>query len=268
MKPFVIGAAAMLLLGWPAWADDPPKTDPAAKKQEAAKDDQSPAAKFAAAKKAYLDQEKAFSKVINDLRAKGEELNLQTNETLRKAFETRNKEMEKVVEAAKEVVAADPKSDTGFDALTYVINMRGPTPDLIKILAENHVTNPKVGTICQRLQFARMNKDTEAFLRAVMEKNPSKDAKGQATMTLAQLMMQTDKAQAETLFEKIAAEYKDVKSFRGTLADRAESNLFELRNLQVGKVAPDIEGEDLEGKKFKLSDYRGKVVMLDFWGHW
>ena len=37
---------------------------------------------------------------------------------------------------------------------------------------------------------------------------------------------------------------------------------------QLKQVAPDIEGEDMEGKKFKLSDYRGKVVMLDFWGHW
>jgi thiol-disulfide isomerase/thioredoxin len=33
-------------------------------------------------------------------------------------------------------------------------------------------------------------------------------------------------------------------------------------------VAPEIEGEDLEGRKFKLSDYRGKVVVLDFWADW
>ena len=37
---------------------------------------------------------------------------------------------------------------------------------------------------------------------------------------------------------------------------------------QPGKTAPDIEGEDIDGKKFKLSDYRGKVVVLDFWGNW
>ncbi len=36
----------------------------------------------------------------------------------------------------------------------------------------------------------------------------------------------------------------------------------------VGKLAPEIEGEDLDGIPFKLSDYRGKVVMLDFWGDW
>ena len=46
----------------------------------------------------------------------------------------------------------------------------------------------------------------------------------------------------------------------------AEGALFEINNLSIGKVAPDIEGEDLDGKSFKLSDYRGKVVVLDFWG--
>ena len=38
--------------------------------------------------------------------------------------------------------------------------------------------------------------------------------------------------------------------------------------IQVGNRAPEIEGEDIQGAKFKLSDYRGKVVMLDFWGNW
>ena len=37
---------------------------------------------------------------------------------------------------------------------------------------------------------------------------------------------------------------------------------------RVGKLAPEIEGEDVDGVPFKLSDYRGKVVLLDFWGHW
>ena len=37
---------------------------------------------------------------------------------------------------------------------------------------------------------------------------------------------------------------------------------------EIGNLAPDIQGEDLDGVKFKLSDYRGKVVVIDFWGHW
>ena len=31
---------------------------------------------------------------------------------------------------------------------------------------------------------------------------------------------------------------------------------------------PEIKGEDVDGKSFKLSDYRGKVVVIDFWGDW
>jgi len=36
----------------------------------------------------------------------------------------------------------------------------------------------------------------------------------------------------------------------------------------IGVVAPDISGVDLDGVAFKLSDYKGKVVFLDFWGDW
>jgi thiol-disulfide isomerase/thioredoxin len=33
-------------------------------------------------------------------------------------------------------------------------------------------------------------------------------------------------------------------------------------------VAPDFEARDLDGKKIKLSDFRGKVVVIDFWATW
>jgi hypothetical protein len=36
----------------------------------------------------------------------------------------------------------------------------------------------------------------------------------------------------------------------------------------IGRVAPEIVGKDLDGAPIKLSDFRGKVVMLDFWGDW
>ena len=44
--------------------------------------------------------------------------------------------------------------------------------------------------------------------------------------------------------------------------------LVAIRLLSVGKLAPEIEGVDITGDVFKLSDYRGKVIMLSFWGHW
>ena len=40
------------------------------------------------------------------------------------------------------------------------------------------------------------------------------------------------------------------------------------RGINIGQLALEIDGEDLDGKRFKLSDYRGKVVVLDFWGNW
>jgi hypothetical protein len=37
---------------------------------------------------------------------------------------------------------------------------------------------------------------------------------------------------------------------------------------RVGSRALEIAGEDLDGALLRLSDYRGKVVVLDFWGDW
>ena len=40
------------------------------------------------------------------------------------------------------------------------------------------------------------------------------------------------------------------------------------KGLEVGDTIPEVSGKDLDNIKFKLSDYQGKVVMLDFWGDW
>jgi thiol-disulfide isomerase/thioredoxin len=41
-----------------------------------------------------------------------------------------------------------------------------------------------------------------------------------------------------------------------------------VETLKVGAVAPDFSTTDLNGKTVKISDFKGKVVILDFWAPW
>jgi RNA polymerase sigma factor (sigma-70 family) len=76
---------------------------------------------------------------------------------------------------------------------------------------------------------------------------------------------------AEQICQRLIKDYADVKLSEvqsdrlGEVATRA---LFALRHLTLGKPAPEIEGKDLDGKTLKLSDFRGRVVVLIFCGHW
>ena len=68
-------------------------------------------------------------------------------------------------------------------------------------------------------------------------------------------------AEAEAILERFVAD-------GDRLLKSARNQLFILKNLSVGSTAPEITGVDLDGKEFKLSDYRGKIVFIDFWGDW
>lgn len=52
------------------------------------------------------------------------------------------------------------------------------------------------------------------------------------------------------------------------LTKRAAGKIFASENLQIGMEVPDIVGVDVDGKPLKLSDYQGKVAVIDFWGFW
>ena len=54
-----------------------------------------------------------------------------------------------------------------------------------------------------------------------------------------------------------------VSLVRGELKGMTATGSFE-----TGRPAPEIDGDDMDDRRFKLSDYRGKVVLLDFWGDW
>ena len=176
----------------------------------------------------------------------------------------------------------------------------------LDIIQRDHITSKKLGLICRHARIYLVSyAGTEKLLRTVLEKNPDKNVQGLACFTLAEVLRDyaslaeglkdpakaksweqglpvalvkklkaSDKQEllkeAEALYQRTLEKYGDVKASSGdqSLRQRVEAVLFELRFLDVGKVAPEIEGEDIDGKKFKLSDYRGKVLLLDFWGHW
>ena len=124
-------------------------------------------------------------------------------------------------------------------------------------------------------------------------------------LELRQCDPQVIRAEAERLFEEVISEYADLPHVTGrdrelqallkqpkpvrngqpltdedrrkiearlarkkTLGQEAEARLDEMFNLAVGKPAPQIEGVGVDGKPLKLSDHKGKVVVLVFWGSW
>jgi peroxiredoxin len=48
----------------------------------------------------------------------------------------------------------------------------------------------------------------------------------------------------------------------------ANFNKDKISKVEIGAQAPDFMLVDLNGKKHKLSDYKGKGVFLNFWGTW
>jgi outer membrane protein assembly factor BamB len=168
-------------------------------------------------------------------------------------------------------------------------------------LLRDYLQSDKLGPICLRIN-AGFRSEHETFLRTLLEKSPHKDVRGLACLALAQFLnnrmqrldqikeqpelareyedlfgkeflarlQRQDRARAsaeiEALFERAGKDYGDVKiPYESTVAQKVKAELFEFRHLLVGKQAPDMEGVDQDGRRFKLSDYQGKVVLLDFW---
>jgi peroxiredoxin len=51
-------------------------------------------------------------------------------------------------------------------------------------------------------------------------------------------------------------------------AQKPDSSKEKIKLLAVGTTAPDWELSDADGKLQTLTEYRGKVVVLDFWATW
>lgn len=175
---------------------------------------------------------------------------------------------------------------------------------MVALLLRDHVKSAKLGAVLDRMGYGyRM--EFEKFLSTVLRENPHRDVQAAASLSLARFLndrlrmiqLAEDRPQliqcyeivfgkdyfpqlqrlgrarlatrVQTLFERAAREYGDVKiRDGGTVGAWAQSELYDIRHLGIGKIAPNIEGKDQDAVPFQLSDYRGKVVLLYFWSEY
>jgi hypothetical protein len=176
-----------------------------------------------------------------------------------------------------------------------------PQARSMAIMLRDHLESDKLGQASWRVCYC-FRQECEPFLRTVLEKSPHREVRGQACLRLAQFLsnrrekfellkdqpeltgryellygkdyvetlLRQDRAtifkEVESLYEQAIEKYADVTlPYDVKVAETAKTELFEIRHFAVGKQAEEIEGVDQDGRQFKLSDYRDKVVLLYFW---
>lgn len=199
-----------------------------------------------------------------------------------------------------------PNDAAGFDALVWVVRNLPYRPDATRAtewLRRDYLSSDRLAGASASIA-RTLSPAAERLLQAAAERSPHKAVRGHANFQLAALLEQQMKLagelkrqpelkqrsqqyygaeltdhfarldvvkasqERELLLERLLQSYSDVAIQDETMGKFAERALFAIRRLAVGKPAPQIEGEDIDGRRFKLSEYRGKVVMLSFWGHW
>ncbi len=150
----------------------------------------------------------------------------------------------------------------------------------VERLAQDHAGGPDISGQLNALQWAHETVGTPpmaALFKRIIDQNPDREVKAQAMVSLAALdlrpvddrgdeagvMIADGRQQAVEILRKVTEEYANTSA-----AKHAEAFLFEAEHLQVGMTAPDIVGSGAEGDEIKLSQFAGKVVVLDFWGFW
>jgi len=251
-------AVAALLVGISAQgALDPPAEKSTPQKPK------TPAEQYQALIKEFEDSEQALFQEFQKAKTKEEQQKIQTRH---------NEAVKKCQKEVLELAQKNAKEPFAVDALVWVVqNAPGnATKEALEILAKDHIQDKRMGAVAANLAESG-SPNAEKLLRAILEKNSDHNAQAQACFALASFLKQkseealsTDTKEAEKYFDLTVTKYGDIAE----LVEAAKSALFEIRNLGLGKTAPEIEGEDIDGKKFKLTDYRGKVVLIDFWGNW
>ncbi len=107
----------------------------------------------------------------------------------------------------------------------------------------------------------------DELLRTLKENTTVRATRAAALAARSSLLMgRTDpasRAADEKLLREIVREYSDLP-----VGDVAQGRLFRIENLAPGKTPPDVQALDTEGRALRLSEYRGRVLVVEFWGFW
>jgi thiol-disulfide isomerase/thioredoxin len=194
---------------------------------------------------------------------------------------------------AKFLAYAEKHSDEkGVEALFYVLlipskdDKDGPKAKAVALLRKEHVKATKMGKVVKKLKPGPENVPARTILREIAEGNADKATRAYAYRGLIKqsqtaaafaarvkqeegLKENMEKARGKEVVERVlalaATSEKDVKAYQAQLEGDLKGV---IPDLSVGKPAPEIEIEDIDGKKVKLSQLKGKVVVLDFWATW
>lgn len=187
----------------------------------------------------------------------------------------------KVLVALVDRVEKDSAHPKALDLLSLVTNQTQYNPGSPagkragELLFTKFIDSDKLDAFCRSLGNSRDPKATEK-LATILEKNPHKNVKAAALLAMANRQLNRrsewnlpDAKYTETMNQARQYLERIVKEFGDTpIATQAKKDLQDSEVRGIGKITPEIKGEDIDAKEFKISDYRGKVVLLDFWGHW
>jgi len=178
-------------------------------------------------------------------------------------------------------VAEEAKgSDTAARAWMWVLRLTEDDPkqawEVVELLLSEHMQSPAMDELSGVLRYASYTHGEGPVieaLRSMVSESPHERVRAGALFTLGAVLLESDKAgnkaEGRDCFEAVIAEYGKL-SYRSssTYEAAATGYLYELDHLQIGMAAPDFQSTDENGVTWKLSDYKGKVVVVDFWGNW
>jgi S1-C subfamily serine protease/thiol-disulfide isomerase/thioredoxin len=140
-------------------------------------------------------------------------------------------------------------------------------------LLEHHANNEAIGGLVLEL-CGLPDRDVHDFARKVIDTAKDDRVRGISCLGLALALMNDPRTRGHSEGEMIRVLERAVNDFGGqqigdtSLREMAGPMLREAKLLSVGRTAANITGKDSSGQPFQLTDYRGKVVLLDFWVDW